>query len=164
MNAVARDYDGVVRAVAATGDREARMRAVVDALWDELHGKGVSWVGFYLKREHADEMILAERRDTPACSPIGLHGACGRVYLTRRPLVVTDVSHLGAGYIACDPRDRSEVVVPLMDGVGDGCWGVLDVDSHQTGAFGAADVHGLLKVVEHAGLSVPRAGVEIETV
>ncbi len=134
-----------------TADRAARMRAVVDALWQALRDKGVSWVGFYL-HEAGDELVLGPLRDKPACSPIGLHGACGQAFRSRQPLVVRDVAELGANYVACDPRDRSEVVIPLFDPDGR-CWGVLDVDSFEVGAFDDRDVDGLRAVLERAGLS-----------
>ncbi len=147
-----RDYDAVGRLVPPSGDRSARMQAVVDLLWQHLHNAGVSWLGFYL---HAggDELVLGPRRDKPACSPIGLHGACGQAFRSRRPLVVRDVAELGPNYIACDPRDRSEVVLPLLDADGT-CWGVFDVDSHELAAFSETDVAGLQRVLRAAALTV----------
>ena len=147
-----RDYEAIARDLVPSGDRHARMHAVVDLLWERLHPLGVSWVGFYTAPRDATEMTLGPRRDKPACSPIGLHGACGRAFKSRMSLVVTDVSHLGKGYIACDPRDRAEVVVPLLDQDA-ACWGVLDVDSHHTRAFSREDAHGLERLVRDAGLS-----------
>jgi putative methionine-R-sulfoxide reductase with GAF domain len=138
-----------------TGDRTQRMQAVVDALWEALHPTGVSWVGFYL-HEAGDELVLGPRRDKPACSPIGLHGACGQAYSSRSPLAVRDVAELGDGYIACDPRDRSELVLPLLGEDGK-CWAVLDLDSHDVGAFDDTDVAGLLGVLVAAGLTEVQA-------
>lgn len=106
-------------------DRTARMTALVDLLWEELSPNGLSWIGFYLDQpDQAEEtrLILGPRRDKPACSPIGLHGACGKVLLTRTPLIVADVRELGAGYIACDPLDQSELVLPCIDSDGS-VWG-----------------------------------------
>jgi putative methionine-R-sulfoxide reductase with GAF domain len=117
------------------------MRGFVDCAWDALAPTGVSWIGFYLDVPGAPEgerMVLGPRRDTPACSPIGLHGACGQCLLSGAPLVVRDVRDLGAGYIACDPRDQSELVIPCR--LGGVVWGVLDVDSHEIGCFSDADV------------------------
>lgn len=133
------------------------MTAVVDAMWDAFShdrpgpGRQISWVGFYLKAEGRDELVLGPRRDKPACSPIGLHGACGRAYLSKRALVVGDVTRLGAGYIACDSRDRSEVVVPCLEADG-ACWGVLDVDSHEVGAFDEVDARRLGDLLTTAAL------------
>jgi putative methionine-R-sulfoxide reductase with GAF domain len=147
-----RSYDKIAENLSTiSGDRAARMQAVVDALWDALHDKGVSWVGFYLP-ENGEELILGPRRDKPACSPIGLQGACGQAFLSRNPLVVRDVAELGENYIACDPRDRSEVVLPLFDESGT-CWGVLDLDSYEIGSFDDTDIEGLQRVLLAAGLT-----------
>jgi L-methionine (R)-S-oxide reductase len=153
-----RNYTAVIASLFPTGDRTKDMQSTVDALWIEMAPKGCSWIGFYLKNEGADELILGPRRDKPACSPIALFGACGQSFQSRKPLIVTDVNNLRAGYIACDPRDRSEVVIPCMDSYGDLCWGVLDVDSHDTRSFTDADVIGLTKVLIHMKLHVPQSG------
>lgn len=146
-----RPYDEIVNEINDHGDRKTQMRAVVDALWTRLAETGVSWVGFY-EHEGRPELVLGPSRNKPACSPIGLHGACGRAFLERRPLIVSNVRALGAAYVACDPRDRSEVVVPIFDGVGV-CRGVLDLDSFESGAFGVEDVQGLRAVLTKAGLA-----------
>ncbi len=135
------------------GDLTVIMQHVVDSLWDALHTTGVSWVGFYLF-EGGDELILGPSRDKPACSPIALHGACGQSFKSGEPLVVRDVREFGADYIACDPRDRSEVIVPVFDDSG-ACWGVLDLDSYDVGSFDQRDVEGLRRVLQAAGLSPP---------
>lgn len=136
-----------------SGSRDERMRAVADALWEHFADDGYSWVGFYTKAA-GDEMVLGPRRDKPACSPIGLHGMCGLSWRERRAVLVEDVRRLGASYVACDPRDMAEVVVPLLEEDGS-CWGVLDVDSFEIGSFTVADALGLADLVERAGLSAP---------
>lgn len=159
----ARDYAGLVLRLGGNRFKPLRnsprtviMDAAIDALWKALGPTGVSWIGFYLKEDSSDDLVLGPRRDKPACSPIALHGLCGRCYLERRPIIVRDVVVLGENYIACDPRDRSEVVIPLLAADGS-CWGVLDADSHDVGAFAAADAAGLTEVVELLGLSTPPA-------
>ena len=95
------------------------------------------------------EMLLGPRRDKPACSPIGLHGVCGQAALSGCSLIVPDVRELGDHYIACDPRDLSELVVPVRDPTGK-VVGVMDLDSHSVGAFGATDqaaLEDLIRVV-----------------
>lgn len=147
-----RDYEAIAKNLTVTGDRTARMNACVDALWDALQNADVSWVGFYLPSEAGDELLLGPRRDKPACSPIGLHGACGKCFLSRVPLLVHDVKELGEAYVACDPRDQSEVVLPCLDESG-ACFAVLDLDSFSVGAFSDDDVAGLQKVLIAAGLT-----------
>lgn len=131
------------------------MSLVADVLWKELQSFGVSWLGFYLEQPGEPDdrrLVLGPCRDKPACSPIGLHGACGQALLSRRTLIVRDVADLGSGYIACDPRDRSEIVVPLIDST-DRCWGVLDLDSWEVGSFSDDDERGLKLVLHAAGLA-----------
>lgn len=153
--AMRRDYASLLPLIAANGDREAAMTAFVDAIWPALHATGVSWLGFYLKADD-DTLVLGPRRDKPACSPIGMHGACGRAFLARQVLVVRDVAALGENYIACDPRDRSEIVLPLFDHDGV-CWGVFDVDSHDVGSFAERDIHGIHSLLVKAGLTATAA-------
>jgi L-methionine (R)-S-oxide reductase len=131
------------------------MQQAVDAMWEALGSRGISWIGFYLKVPGKDEMVLGPRRDKPACSPIGLHGMCGRCWKERRPIIVQDVATLGEGYIACDPHDRSELVIPLLEPDGS-CWGVLDADSYDQGSFDESDALGLRQAAERAGLSRPQ--------
>jgi len=149
--AMSRPYADIARQVDDNGTAAARMQRVADLIWETCGPLGVSWVGFYLPGGD-DALILGPARNKPACSPIGLHGACGQAFLSRKPLIVRDVADLGDGYIACDPRDRSEVVIPLLDDDG-AALGVLDLDSYDVGAFDAADVTGLTAVLRAAGLT-----------
>ncbi|HUN80153.1 MAG TPA: GAF domain-containing protein [Phycisphaerae bacterium] len=146
-----RPYESLRSRMPASGGREERMRVFVDFLWDALHPTGVSWLGFYVS-QGTDELILGPRRDKPACSPIGLHGACGQSFRSGKPLIVHDVKDLGPNYIACDPRDRSELVLPLFGADGK-CWGVFDVDSWEPGSFDETDAREIKVLLESAGLS-----------
>lgn len=152
-----RDYAALLaRELPAAGFTTARLQHASDLLWNALSPQGISWIGFYAgpgatlddhRTVGPDEMLLVACRDKPACSPIGLHGACGRSWRERRSLVIPDVRTLGPNYVACDPRDQSEVVVPLFDHAGN-CWGVLDADSYDVGAFtthDAAQLHQALR-------------------
>jgi len=138
-----------------TEQRGEAMRRFVELAWREFESEGVSWLGFYVDHPDAPSehrLVLECCAPKPACSPIGLHGACGQALTSAKPLVVRDVAELGANYIACDPRDRSEVVVPCLDGTGR-AWGVLDLDSHEVGAFGNGDASMLQVSLLGAGLS-----------
>ena len=152
----ARQYDTVIgRLTTGEGSRLDRMQAVVDGLWSVLAGTGVSWVGFYLDQPAEPDdrrLVLGPHRDAPACSPIGLNGVCGSALGDGRDVIIEDVSVLGDAYIACDPRDRSEIVIPLQDGQGT-VWAVLDLDSRDVSAFDETDAAGLHRVLAAAGLS-----------
>ena len=150
-----RDYQAVARALSqVSGNRHRRMSEVCDVLWRFFKDFGVSWVGFYEKEPDAEEMTLRCSRDTPACSPIELHGACGMSWSKKRPIIVNDVHNLGEHYIACNPRDKSEIVVPLFNDDGS-CYGVLDLDSHDRNAFYAHDQIELLRLMESTAISWP---------
>lgn len=169
-SATLRDYGPIaaaMRKLAPETDREGRMQAVVDALWgafglipDREPSGRISWVGFYGPVPGKEELVLGPRRDKPACSPIGMHGACGRSYLGRKALVITDVTRLGEAYIACDPLDRSELVIPCFERDGS-CWGVLDVDSFDSSAFSQRDAYAVMLVLRAAGLSASDADVAV---
>lgn len=151
-----RDYAGLqarlIEACRGIDDRTTLMSTVVELLWETLGDARVSWLGFYVYDAESDSMLLSAREPKPACSPIGMHGACGRSFLERRAIVVGDVSALGDGYIACDPKDLSELVLPLFDPDGS-AWGVLDLDSYDRDSFTPLDVAGLRDAMIAAGLS-----------
>lgn len=164
-----RDYS-LLDGIAPAGGRAANMQRVADALWDHFQtrddgDRGLSWVGFYVgPGEEAiaasgevyiagdDEMLLAARRDRAACSPIGLHGACGRALMERRTMVITEIANLGRGHVECDPRDRSELVIPLYDDLGQ-TWGVFDADSFDPGAFTEHDAEHIRLLLERMSLT-----------
>jgi GAF domain-containing protein len=101
------------------------------------------WVGFYLP-EPDGALRVGPYQGPLACLrlPPG-QGVCGAVASTRETRIVPDV-HAFPGHIACDPRSRSEIVVPVLRG-GE-LIAVLDIDSDQPDAFDEADCEGLEKV------------------
>ena len=158
---MSRDYTAVARRIRESlsrdASREDRMLLIADALWESLHPTGVSWAGFYIADESQPEdsrLILGPRRDKPACSPIGLHGVCGAGYRTGLVQIVRDTADLGGNYVACDPRDKSEIVIPLFapTDAERRCWGVLDLDSWDIGSFDDTDAAGLMRVLEAAAI------------
>ncbi len=135
--------------LATRGDKIA---AATRILWEGLSREGVDWLGFYEINEAGDAMLLLSREPKPACSPIGLHGVCGRSWRERLPQIVEDVHALGGDHIVCDPENLSEVVVPCLEAGGE-CWGVLDLDSRSPSAFSSSDAEGLRRVLIASGLS-----------
>ncbi len=136
------------------------LQEVVDVAWDALANTGVSWIGFYRYRVEQGDLVLEACRDRPACSPIGLHGVCGQAHLSQRTRLVDDVAVLGEDYVACDPADRSEMVVPCRRDLPDGTVDhlVLDLDSTECKAFSDMDDRAIRRYLELVGLSVPHAG------
>ncbi|MDG2031146.1 MAG: GAF domain-containing protein [Phycisphaerales bacterium] len=147
-------FDSDRLAVFHASTPEARREGFLELAWPTLHANGVSWIGFYLEDPNAPEtqrLVLGASRGGPACSPIGLHGACGQAFGSGRPLLVHDVAELGDDYIACDPRDRSELVIPITSA--GQVIGVLDVDSHAIGAFSNFDLETLCPLMALLGLT-----------
>jgi GAF domain-containing protein len=66
---------------------------------------------------------------------------CGTAAVERRTIIVRDV-HAFPGHITCDPRSRSEIVVPVLRPDGS-LLGVFDVDSALPAAFDEEDGAGL---------------------
>ena len=141
-------YEGLLEAVHSlkSGDR----RGFVDLAWPLLHPTGVSWIGFYNLAPGGQQMILDACRNRPACSPIGLHGVCGQALLQNTVRIVEDVEALGEAYVACDPADRSEIVLPCG---GSPPGAVLDLDSTEVGSFDARDAEWLQRCLVASGLA-----------
>jgi len=95
----------------------------------------INWAGFYLWR--GDALVLGPFHGEPACVRIAEgRGVCGAAADRRATLIVADVLEF-PGHIACDPRSRSEIVVPLLHR--DRLLGVLDVDAPVVARFGPED-------------------------
>lgn len=104
---------------------------------------GLNWAGFYLLRH--DTLVLGPFQGRVACTRIALdRGVCGAAASRRASLVVPDV-HSFPGHIACDPRSRSEIVVPVIHR--GRLLGVLDLDSPLPARFTEEDARGLEGVV-----------------
>jgi len=100
----------------------------------------VFWVGFYLPAGDGSLVVgpyqgpLASLRLAPG------KGVCGAAASSRSTIVVPDV-HAFPGHIACDPRSRSEICVPVV--AAGRLRAVLDVDSAEPAAFDESDREGL---------------------
>ncbi len=148
-----RDYDELVRLISSSIDvADDPSTHLVQLAWSALHSSSVSWLGFY----HLDEqpghrqMILGSHMDRPACSPIGMNGACGRALEGRRTILIEDMAQVDSDQvIPCDPRDRSEIVIPCQGP--EGGLSVLDLDSHEVSAFDRQDDLGLRRCLIAAG-------------
>lgn len=113
----------------------ANASAVLAAALEEIN-----WVGFYLVR--GEELVLAPFQGKPAVSRIAYgKGVCGAGWAQKRTQLVADV-HCFPGHIACDCNSNAEIVVPLLDAVGE-VLGVLDIDSPKQGRFDGDDLDGL---------------------
>ncbi len=97
---------------------------------------GCFWAGFY--RVVRGELVIGPYQGTLGCLRIPFsRGVCGACATRGETLVVPDV-HQFPGHIACDPRSRSEIVVPVFDHEGR-LRAVLDLDSREPAAFDETD-------------------------
>ncbi len=103
------------------------------------------WIGYYFLQE--DRLVLGPFQGPPACVFLTLdEGVCAECVRTKRIIVVPDV-HAFQGHVACDPRSRSEIVLPLYDQRGK-FMGVLDVDSTRMNDFDETDTEYLSDVCQ----------------
>lgn len=110
------------------------------------HAFGHLWTGFYRVVEPDRLLRVGPYQGSLGCQEIAFgRGVCGTAAAERRTVVVADV-HAFPGHIACDPRSRSEIVVPVFDAAG-ALIAVLDIDSPEPEAFGDDDREGLERLV-----------------
>ena len=110
------------------------------------HAFGHLWTGFYRVVTPGVLLRVGPYQGSLGCLDITFgRGVCGAAAAEQRTIVVADV-HAFPGHIACDPRSRSEIVVPVFDARG-ALLAVLDIDSAVPDAFGDADRNGLESLV-----------------
>lgn len=146
------------------GDRSARYERLYEQLSGLVAGKSPSvvaamatvcavlhakmphhsWTGFYFVAGE-DELHVGPYQGPVACQVLKGRGVCLHAVATRSPVVVPDVAAF-PGHIACDPRAKSEIVIPLIrDGR---VFAVLDIDSSELRQFSSDDVAPLERIVE----------------
>jgi GAF domain-containing protein len=110
------------------------------------HAFGHLWTGFYRVVRPGTLLRVGPYQGSLGCQDIAFgRGVCGVAAAERRTVVVPDV-HDFPGHITCDPRSRSEIVVPVFDAHGE-LMAVLDIDSSVPNAFGQEDQAGLEQLV-----------------
>jgi GAF domain-containing protein len=140
----ARDLRDLTDLLEDETDVVARM-ATISALLKERHSI-ISWAGYY-RLTTPDLMVLGPFQGPVACLRIRVgDGVCGSAAGRRDTVIVRDVNAF-PGHIACDPRSRSEIVLPVFDS-GKELRAVLDLDSREPAAFSEADRDGLLPIAD----------------
>ena len=103
---------------------------------------GHLWTGFYRVVVPGQLLRVGPYQGTLGCLDIAFgQGVCGIAAAEMKTVVVPDVDKF-PGHITCDPRSRSEIVVPVRNRRGD-LLAVFDVDSDRRHAFDNDDQLGL---------------------
>jgi L-methionine (R)-S-oxide reductase len=102
-----------------------------------------SWTGFYSAKGE-NELHIGPYQGPVACQVLKGRGVCFNAFQTKLPVVVPDVGRY-PGHAPCDPRAKSEIVVPVLKN--DEVVAVLDIDSHARNQFSKDDVAPLTKIL-----------------
>ncbi|WP_298429223.1 GAF domain-containing protein [uncultured Jannaschia sp.] len=142
------DYAHLDRTAASLTEGEDDAVALMATLACELHHADdrFDWTGFY--RVVAPGLLkIGPYQGGHGCLVIPFdRGVCGACARTGEVQIVADVDAF-PGHIACASSTRSEIVLPVRDRSG-ALIAVLDIDSDQPDAFGAADAEGLARILD----------------
>ena len=137
-----RIYRQLEELLRVTGDIDARMATVSTVLHYKLGM--VLWTGFYTLKN--GELLVKTYQGPLACQVLKKNtGVCWTAINEQKTIVVPDV-HQFKGHIACDPRSKSEIVVPVRD-KDNRITGVLDIDSKVLNRFDDTDAKELEKII-----------------
>lgn len=101
---------------------------------------GFHWVGFY--RVDFNDLVIGPFQGPIPCIRIQKgKGVCGTVWLNKKSICVPDVEKF-PGHIACSSLTKSELVIPIIDKIGD-VKAVLDIDSSEINDFSTDDLNSL---------------------
>jgi len=146
------DLRGIPKA-RAYAELKGHADAILEGVADEITGMatiatlvhyafGFLWTGFYRVVVPGQLLRVGPYQGSLGCLEIAFgQGVCGRAAAELKTVIVPDVQKF-PGHITCDPRSRSEIVVPVLGHQGD-LTAVLDVDSDRLNAFTTHDQQGL---------------------
>lgn len=141
------DYQTVASQIRALCEGETDTIALMASVVCEVHHAHPlsDWTGFY--RVVGPELLkIGPYQGGHGCLVIPFsRGVCGAVARTEAPLLVPDVETF-PDHIACSSTTRSELVLPVWNGVGK-LIGVLDLDSNTPAAFTETDVQHLTAIL-----------------
>jgi GAF domain-containing protein len=129
-----------------SGEHQAvGVMANVSAALKETFPERFFWVGFYCVND--GELQLGPFQGSVACMHIQKgKGVCGTAWEQKQTIIVPDVEQF-PGHIACSSLSRSEIVVPLLNQVGE-VYGEIDIDSKELDASDAVDKRYLEKIAK----------------
>lgn len=134
--------------------RSAALQLVCDLLHREV--PHFDWFGFYLTVPEERMLVLGPFAGTPTDHvriPYG-RGICGQAAEREQTFRIDDV-HSQDNYLACSLAVKSEIVVPVFDGLGT-VIAEIDIDSHRPAAFTHEDEQFLTALAKLVAPHVPR--------
>lgn len=102
-----------------------------------------SWTGFYFVAGDK-ELHVGPYQGPVACQVLEEGGVCLECARAGQAVVVEDVDGF-PGHIACDPRSKSEIALPVAGD--EGVVAVLDIDSTELAQFSQEDVPYLERIL-----------------
>ena len=136
-------YAALRTSLAAIVEGEDDVIALLSTFVCELHHAFAyyDWTGFY-RQVTPGVLAVGPYQGGHGCLRIPFsRGVCGAAARGPRTILLDDVDTF-PDHIACASTTRSELVVPVLDGVG-GLKAVFDVDSNTPAAFCESDREGL---------------------
>lgn len=119
--------------------RMATIAAVLHHKFDHFF-----WTGFYLLED--ERLIVGPYQGPVACQELVKgKGVCWAAIMRDSAVIVPDVTKF-PGHIACDPRSRSEITLPVKDS-NNTIRAVLDIDSNKPDQFDDTDSHFLFNII-----------------
>lgn len=135
-------YNQLINLLMVSPSAEAQMSTINAIIYHKINY--TFWVGFYLRKN--DRLTIGPYQGPLACQELEYpHGVCWNSIIHKKPVIVADVSQF-PDHIACDPRSKSELVVPVKNTSGN-IVGVFDVDSNRIAAFDETDLEGIEKII-----------------
>ena len=141
------NYDELEQRITAVAEGETDAVALMATVACEVHHSDdrFDWTGFY--RVVAPELLkIGPYQGGHGCLVIPFsRGVCGAAARTGAVQLVPDVEAF-PGHIACASSTRSELVLPVWNGVGE-LIAVFDLDSDQPDAFTREDADRLAAIL-----------------
>ena len=142
LNRYNRIYTQLSELVKRTDNKIARMATITAILYHKMDD--FSWAGFYLLQNN--ELIVGPYQGPVACQILEKdRGVCWKGINDQKNIIVPDVRKF-PGHIACDPRSRSEIVIPVKNNKKE-IIGVLDIDCNKPDNFDETDASQLEKII-----------------
>ena len=142
LNRYTRIYNQLSELLPKSNDTLARMATVIAVLHHKMDY--YFWTGFYFLKD--GQLIVGPYQGPVACQELEKgKGVCWAGIQRQEPVIVQDVEQF-PGHIACDPRSKSEIVLPVRNNNNE-IIGVLDIDGKELNAFDQTDGQELSRII-----------------